>query len=175
MHNMNRRSFLRTVTMASAVVATAGATGVGSAFARAPAEFTLKLSNNLPEAHPMIVRLKEMAAKIDAESKGRINLQIYPNSQLGSDTDMLSQTRAGAVDFLLLSPLILGTLISPVQISNVGFAFSGYNQVWAAMDGDLGAHVRKQIASSSSLFAFEKIFDTSRSATYFRASSNRYR
>ena len=121
--------------------------------------FTVKYGNNLPISHPMNTRASEMAAKINAESKGRIDFQVYPNNQLGNDTDMLSQVRSGALDFFTLSPLILGTLVPAAQISGVGFAFKDYSQVWAAMDGDLGAHVRKQIAASSSLFAFDKIWD----------------
>ncbi|MDP2257324.1 MAG: TRAP transporter substrate-binding protein [Polaromonas sp.] len=138
--------------------ASALAVPFGSAFAQ-KAEFTVKYGNNLPVTHPMNIRAAEMAAKIKEESKGRLDFQVYPNNQLGNDTDMLSQVRSGALDFFTLSPLILGTLVPAAQISGVGFAFKDYTQVWAAMDGDLGAHVRKQIAGSSSLFAFEKIWD----------------
>ena len=145
------------------LLATAGATAVAlpftSALAQKAAEFTFKYGNNLPIAHPMNVRAAEMAAKINSESKGRIAFEVYPNNQLGNDTDMLSQVRSGALDYFTLSPLILGTLVSAAQISGVGFAFKDYSQVWAAMDGDLGAHVRKQIAGTGSLFAFEKIWD----------------
>ena len=127
--------------------------------AHAAPEFSFKYGNNLPLTHPMNTRANEMAAAINAESKGRIDFQVFPNNQLGNDTDMLSQVRSGALDFFTLSPLILGTLVPAAQISGVGFAFKDYTQVWAAMDGDLGAHVRKQIAASSSLMAFEKIWD----------------
>ena len=72
---------------------------------------------------------------------------------------MLSQVRSGAMDYFMLSPLILGTLVPAAQISGVGFAFKDYSQVWAAMDGDLGKHVRKQIEGTGTLFAFEKIWD----------------
>ena len=144
--------------LAGASVLALPAIPVGNAFAQ-KALFTLKYGNNLPLTHPMNTRAKEMAAKINAESKGRIDFQVYPNNQLGNDTDMLSQVRSGALDFFTLSPLILGTLVPAAQISGVGFAFKDYGQIWAAMDGDLGAHVRKQIAASSSLFAFEKIWD----------------
>lgn len=123
------------------------------------AEFSLKYANNLPVTHPMNVRANEMAAKIAAESKGRVELKVFPSSQLGNDTDTLSQIRSGAVEFFTLSPLILGTLVPSAQISGVGFAFKDYGQVWAAMDGELGAHVRKEIAAKSSMFAFEKIWD----------------
>lgn len=153
--NITRRHFLKTVSVASA----AAATGMIAMPAHAAAEFTLKYANNLPATHPMNVRAKEMAAKIATESKGRIDFQVYPNNQLGNDTDTLGQVRSGAVDFFTLSPLILGTLVPAAQISGVGFAFKDYNQVWAAMDGELGAHVRKQIEAKSTLFAFEKIWD----------------
>ena len=153
--SITRRRFLKTVSVASA----AAATGMMSTQAFAAAEFTLKYANNLPATHPMNVRAKEMAAKIATESKGRIDFQVYPNNQLGNDTDTLGQVRAGAVDFFTLSPLILGTLVPAAQISGVGFAFKDYSQVWAALDGELGAHVRKQIEAKSSVFAFEKIWD----------------
>jgi len=143
------------------LIASAGAIALPALTVRQAyaAEFTFKYGNNLPVSHPMNARANEMAAAINAESKGRIDFQVYPNNQLGNDTDMLSQVRSGALDFFTLSPLILGTLVPAAQVSGVGFAFKDYGQVWAAMDGDLGAHVRKQIAAGSSLFAFEKIWD----------------
>lgn len=123
------------------------------------AEFTLKYGNNLPVTHPMNVRATEMAAKILANSKGRVDLKVFPSGQLGTDTDMLSQLRNGALEFFTLSPLILGTLVPSAQISGVGFAFKDYAQIWSAMDGELGAHVRKQIAATGTLLAFDKIWD----------------
>ena len=147
---LNRRTLL----------ASAGALAVPSAaFAQAKAEFTLKYANNLPLTHPMNQRANEMALKINAESKGRIDFKVFPSGQLGTDTDMLSQIRSGALEFFTLSPLILGTLVPSAQISGVGFAFKDYSQVWAAMDGELGAHVRKEILTKSPMFAFDKIWD----------------
>lgn len=153
MSTMDRRHFIKVVAATSA----AAATGLYQTQAHA-AEFTLKFANNLPISHPMNIRAKEMAQKIAEQSKGRIDFQIYPNNQLGSDSDMLSQIRSGAIDYFTLSPLILGTLVPAAQISGVGFAFKDYSQVWAAMDGDLGAHVRGQIAKTS-VFAFDKIWE----------------
>ena len=61
---------------------------------------------------------------------------MFPSSQLGSDTDTLSQLRAGAVEFFTLSGLILSTLVPAASISGVGFAFPDYDAVWKAMDGN---------------------------------------
>ena len=122
------------------------------------AQWVYKYANNLPEAHPMNVRAREMAAAIKQETNGRFDLQIFPSSQLGSDTDTLSQIRSGGVEFFTLSGLILSTLVPAASINGMGFAFADYETVWAAMDGDLGAYIRAQIAKAN-LIAMEKIWD----------------
>jgi len=122
------------------------------------AEFTYKYANNLPVTHPMNLRAKEAADKIKQETNGRVEIQIFPNNQLGSDTDMLSQVRSGGVEFFTLSPLILSTLVPNASISGIGFAFPNYDTVWKAMDGELGAYVRGQIAKAN-LVVMDKIWD----------------
>ena len=122
------------------------------------AEYRMKFASNLPAIHPLNIRAKEAAEAIRTDSKGRIDLQTFPNNQLGSDTDMLSQIRSGAIDFFTLSGLILSTLVPSASINGIGFAFKGYDQVWAAIDGELGAYVRAAIAKAN-LHAFEKIWD----------------
>jgi tripartite ATP-independent transporter DctP family solute receptor len=121
-------------------------------------QWTYKYANNLPDSHPMNVRAREMAAAIKDQTGGRFEMQIFPSSQLGSDTDTLSQIRSGGVEFFTLSGLILSTLVPAASINGLGFAFPSYDAVWRAMDGDLGAYVRAQIAKSG-LIAMEKIWD----------------
>ncbi|MEI8030668.1 MAG: TRAP transporter substrate-binding protein [Comamonadaceae bacterium] len=144
-------------TLLAGASATALALPMGRVFAQ-KAEFSYKYANNLPVMHPMNIRAKEMADAIRAETKGRVDIQIFPNNQLGSDTDMLSQVRSGGVEFFTLSGLILSTLVPASSISGIGFAFPDYDTVWKAMDGDLGAYVRSQIAKSG-LVAMDKIWD----------------
>jgi tripartite ATP-independent transporter DctP family solute receptor len=122
------------------------------------AEFTYKYANNLPASHPMNLRANEMSQAIRAETKGRVDIQVFPNNQLGSDTDVLSQLRTGGVEFFTLSGLILSTLVPVASISGIGFAFTDYASVWKAMDGELGAHIRGQIAKAN-LVVMDKIWD----------------
>jgi len=104
------------------------------------------------------VRAREMAAAIRQQTNGRLEIQIFPSSQLGSDTDTLSQLRSGGVEFFTLSGLILSTLVPAASINGMGFAFPDYETVWKAMDHDLGAYIRAQIAKAN-LIAMEKIWD----------------
>ncbi len=122
------------------------------------AEFSYKFASNLPAIHPLNVRAGEAAERILKATDGRLEIRVFPNNQLGSDTDTLSQLRSGAVEFFTLSGLILSTLVPAASINGVGFAFKDYDQVWQAMDGKLGAFVRAEIAKRG-LLAMERIWD----------------
>ena len=94
------------------------AAGGGALLALAPFQRTLaapqfryKYANNLPPSHPMNLRANEAAQNILKDTGGRFELAVFPSSQLGSDTDTLSQLRAGAVEFFTLSGLILSRCV----------------------------------------------------------------
>ncbi len=124
----------------------------------AGAEFSYKLGIALAPSHPTTAGLQEACATILRESKGRLSIEVFPNSQLGSDTDMISQVRSGAIDFVSTAGLIWGTLIPGASISGVGFAFPDYDTVFKAMDGDLGAQIRSGFAKAG-LLPQAKIWD----------------
>src|SRR5690349_14338139 len=150
----DRRGFLRGATAAGAAL---GAAVILPRRADA-AECTLKFGNNLPVTHPLNVRMQEAVPKILEESSGRLEIRMFPNNQLGGDTDMLSQLRSGALEIFTLSGNILSTLSKPVSLSGVAFAFSDYAHVWAALDGEVGAHLRGLITKLG-LHALDKLWD----------------
>jgi tripartite ATP-independent transporter DctP family solute receptor len=147
----------RTVLRQLGALPAAGVAAALPRFARA-ADFSLKYGNNLPVTHPLNVRAQEAADRVARESKGRVEIKIFPNNQLGGDTDMLAQVRSGGIDFFTPSALVIATLVPVAAINATGFAFGDYNQVWGAMDGKVGAHVRAAIAKMR-LHAFEKMWD----------------
>ncbi|RZL53609.1 MAG: TRAP transporter substrate-binding protein, partial [Variovorax sp.] len=150
---ITRRSALRTLSALPA----AGIVTALPRMARA-AEFTYKYGNNLPVTHPLNVRAQEAMDRILKETNGRVDIKIFPNNQLGGDTDMLAQVRSGGIEFFTPSALVIATLVPVAAINAIGFAFSDYGQVWSAMDGKLGAHVREAIGKTR-LYAFEKMWD----------------
>ena len=152
MTNFTRRTVLRTLAAAPA------ASFIAMPHIARAAEIELKYGNNLPLSHPLNIRAQEAAERVAKETNGRVEIKIFPNNQLGGDTDMLSQVRNGGITFFTPSALVIATLVPVAAINAVGFAFADYDQVWKAMDGKLGAHVRDAI-SKVNLHAFEKMWD----------------
>ena len=126
--------------------------------ASAAAEFEFKLGVNTPDTHPLTLRLIEAARAIGAQSSGRLNVTVFPNSQLGGDPEMLSQLRAGGIDLLAAPSMTLSTLVPLSGLPSIGFAFQSYDQVWAAMDGGVGDVVRDAIGKAG-IVPMKKIWD----------------
>jgi TRAP-type transport system periplasmic protein len=124
----------------------AGAAGLSAAtILRWPAnaaEFTYKYGASSPMEHPAMARSQVACDKIKQESNGRLEISMYPNSVLGGDTAMIAQTISGAMEMYLLPMSLLAPRNPACGITDVGFAFANYDQVWAAMDGDLGDYLR---------------------------------
>ena len=151
---LTRRHFLAT----SAAAGSAVLPGLALAQAGKPAQFKLKLGNDLPVTHSVNARLKEAISAIAAETQGRVAIDLFPNNQLGSDSDMMSQIRSGALEMATFPGTVMSTLIPVTAITGVGFAFSGYDKVWAAMDGAMGDHIRAAIAKVG-LVPFATVWD----------------
>jgi tripartite ATP-independent transporter DctP family solute receptor len=149
-----------TITRRTWIGATAAATATGiliPRFAHA-AEFRYKFANNLPLTHPVNVRARQAADRIREETGGRLEIEIFPSSALGSDPDVLSQVRSGGVEFFLMGGLLLAAFVPVASIDGIPYAFNDYPSVWKAVDGKLGQVVRTEIAKFN-LVAMEKQWD----------------
>jgi tripartite ATP-independent transporter DctP family solute receptor len=130
----------------------------GMAMAQAAGKITMKIAISIPESHPTTAALKAACAELLKESNGRLAIDVYPNGQLGSDTDTVSQVRSGAIDFVCTAGTIWGNLVPVTSINTVAFAFPDYATVWKAMDGELGAHMRAAF-DKVNLVAVGKVYD----------------
>ncbi|NUO86493.1 MAG: TRAP transporter substrate-binding protein [Cupriavidus sp.] len=122
------------------------------------ATIKLRYGTAFPADHPGTLRIREAAEAIRRDTGGKVDLQVYPNGQLGSEPDMVSQVLAGAIDFMSTASTNLQTRVPAASINGVAFAFKDYTTVWAAMDGGLGAYVRNALVKVN-LHVFEKCLD----------------
>jgi tripartite ATP-independent transporter DctP family solute receptor len=112
------------------------------------AQFTYRLATGQAPTHPVNVQAKAAAGRILEATSGRVQINVFPAAQLGTDQQLLSQVRLGGVQFINIASSILATLVPTAGIVNVGFAFDGYAQVWQAMDGPLGAYISSKIGEA---------------------------
>ncbi len=122
------------------------------------AEFNFKLGSSMPGDHPSSLRLKAALKNVQEDTAGRVDIQLFPAGALGSDIDMVSQVRSGALQMMYLPQGHLSSMDPRGALHSVPFAFKNYKDVWDAMDGQLGAYIRT-IYAKVGLHAFERPWD----------------
>lgn len=104
----------------------------GTAFAQ---DVTLRLAHFAAESHPGHLAAQSFADAVKERTGGAIAVELYPANQLGSPPEQLEQTILGAIEMNLPTQggldkyeKAFGTVMTP-------FAFSGYEQAHAVLDG----------------------------------------
>lgn len=60
------------------------------------ADYTLRLGTVLAPGDPLVVGAEAMKKAVEARTDGKLEIQIFPSSQLGDTQDMMDQAQAGA-------------------------------------------------------------------------------
>lgn len=143
-----------------------GATAIGAlgAACAAPAlaqggKVNLKVGGQFQATHPASIAMDEACGEIRKQSSGRIDIQFFPNAQLGSDAAMLTQVRSGVLDMMTASGISMQVVAPIAGISGMAFAFADYDHVWQAIDGDLGADIRAGL-DKAGLYAYPNCLDS---------------
>ena len=144
---INRRTFV----LGTAAV---GITAPWVARAAEP-EYRLKFGNIVSGDHPLNTAMAKAGERIKTETDGQVTIELFPKNQLGSDADMLSQLRSGALELFAQTGVLMSTLVPVASINGIGFAYPTYDKVWESLDGPLGSHIRKAF-SNANLVCLEK-------------------
>jgi len=114
----------------------AGSTAASGAAAAAGGSFNLKLGHNLAEDHAVHIQLTSFAEQVKEKTNGTVNIQIIPNGTLGSESDMISQIQAGALDMAKVSASTLGNFSEKYNAFSVPYVFDDQAHYYTYMDSD---------------------------------------
>ena len=147
MKKISRRSFLKVAGIGAAALglaacggssnnSAAGSTAASGAAAAAGGSFNLKLGHNLAEDHAVHIQLTSFAEQVKEKTNGTVNIQIIPNGTLGSESDMISQIQAGALDMAKVSASTLGNFSEKYNAFSVPYVFDDQAHYYTYMDSD---------------------------------------
>lgn len=105
------------------------------------AAITIKLAHLNPQT-PFDVPSAAMAAvfksEIEANSNGRIEVNLYPNGVLGKERETMTQVKVGIIQTYISSTGGMSTFYPLIDVTNLPFAFSDYNVGYEVYDGEFG-------------------------------------
>lgn len=70
----------------------------------------------LPANHPQVLMVDRIAAEVREKTSGRIQIQSFPNSQLGTGRDMMEAVSAGALQFTTEGAGALGAFLPALTL-----------------------------------------------------------
>lgn len=127
----------RTVTLVLAV----GLLVCSAACKQSREKIILKAAQNSSTEHPYQTGLERFKAVLEAETEGVVEVQIFPNGQLGSEEEVLQGLMKGAVDVTVVSAGNLAALVPEIELFNLPFIFRDDNHFYMVLDGPVGQKV----------------------------------
>lgn len=118
----------------------------GAAFAQAPIviKFSHVVANDTPKGKAA-ERFKELAEKA---TKGRVKVELYPNSTLYKDKEELEALQLGAVQMLAPSLAKFGPLgVKEFEVFDLPYIFPSKDVLYAVTEGPIGKDLMKKLES----------------------------
>ena len=119
-----------------------GLTGCGTNSASNSKEATaenpmvLTLAHGLSESHTVHIAMLQFAEEVKQKTNGRIIIKIFPNGQLGSETENLEQLQAGVIAMTKVSAPGLATYNDAYNTFGLPYIFSNIDEFYKIMDSD---------------------------------------
>jgi len=108
-------------------------------------EIVLRVAVVNPPDHPSVITLHQLATILATKSNGRIKLQIFPASQLGSTNELLNELRSGAIQMNILNPPILAQLEPRVGVFAAPYIFPDLNSAYKAAASPTGKAIMSDL------------------------------
>lgn len=94
----------------------------------------LTLGHNMNEAHTVHTALMSFVQKVEERTNGKIEITVFPNGQLGSETEMLEQLQAGVLDMVKVASPGMANYYEAYHAFGLPFLFKDQDHFYKVMD-----------------------------------------
>ena len=101
-------------------------------------ELILRYAENQPEGYPTTEAAYAFADKVSERTNGRVQVRVYSNGALGSETSVIEQMEYGGIDFSRASVMSLGEFVPETYVLQLPYLYEDDEHMWAVLDGPIG-------------------------------------
>lgn len=105
------------------------------------------LANEKNTWHRAAIKFKEL---VEARSQNKIQVKLYPNSQLGNELDIINSIQLGSADMTITGESLQNWAPSAALLA-VPYAFDSSEQMRIAADSDAAKRICKEITAKTGL------------------------
>jgi tripartite ATP-independent transporter DctP family solute receptor len=102
-------------------------------------KIVMKVAHNGTENHPFQAGFERFREVLEAETEGAVELQIFPNEQLGSEEEASQMVKLGLIAASASSTAGgLSTSVPEAELFNLPFIFRDLDHCYRVLDGPVG-------------------------------------
>ncbi len=102
-----------------------------------------KLAENQPQNNPITEGMVKFAELVEEKTNGTVLIEVYPDAMLGQEVETIDQVQAGTLDFARVNASALLATVPSVGVFTLPYIFTGYDQKYRVLDGEIGQSVLK--------------------------------
>ena len=110
-------------------------------------KFSHVVAENTPKGQAAIM----FADLVKEKTDGQVEVEVFPNSQLYKDEDVLNAIQQGNVQMAAPATSVITKLYPEWQVFDLPFAFADHDQVQQAMEGEIGKNLFTMLTESNLL------------------------
>jgi TRAP-type transport system periplasmic protein len=99
---------------------------------------TLQMGHGAQASHPTQFGCERVAELVAERSGGRLQIEVFPNRQLGEEREMVEGLQLGTVDITVVSTGPLGGFVPQINVIDLPFLFRDADHAFAVFDGPIG-------------------------------------
>ena len=102
---------------------------------------TIKLAHGLDVTHSVHLALEFFGEEIHRISDGQLAVEIYPNSQLGSEREILELIQIGSLHMTKVSAATLENFAPKSKVLGLPYLFKNRAHAFRVLDGEIGQNL----------------------------------
>ncbi|MGM8850596.1 TRAP transporter substrate-binding protein [Salinicola halophyticus] len=114
-------------------------------------DYTLKFGHLANENHIYNKAALAFEKEVESRSDGRIDVQIFPNEQLGSESEMISSIQLGTADMTITGEPLQNWGAPTAALLGVPYAIDDEETLKKVADGEIGKEIEAQIENKVGL------------------------
>ena len=127
---------------------------LGLAAAANAADFVFKLGHIADPENPYAKGAEKFAQLVKEKTGGKVEIQVFPSSQLGNQRDLVEGTQFGTIDFTMTSTAVLGNFLPQIAVFDLPFIFRDVQHAYKALD-TVGMEIAQKLQGMKLLAYYE--------------------
>ena len=137
----------RPATTSTAQPSQSAAVTEGMDYTKGP-KITIKIAHVSQAGVPIDVASNNIGQILKEKTNGRITVQVFPNSVLGNNTELLEQLQAGTLEMAISSVAFLGAFTDSTKLLDLPYLFKNNEAAEEVLDGPVGQHIFNELEKS---------------------------